>query len=302
MRFLYFFLFLNFVFFTSCVSNKKHLEEITQLQTSHEALLKKEIDERDVQINYSENQIRQLQLQLAERKGENNALTAMQDKLQAKIDLLEDQIESNSNQSMSTSQSLNKKIQDKEKEIAQLNKEFQEINAILDRNQSILEQLSNDLSFEMQNYDQSFYEIARGTEEIILNISSDELFKTKSTTRLKSDGITILEKVGQVLVKYPSMHITVSGHTDNSPPPSRSYVDNWNYSALRAATIVRILTDELDLNPSQVLAAAKGEFSPRASNVDPEGKKKNRRIEFRIAPRTEELSRAIRKKLEARLK
>jgi len=75
-------------------------------------------------------------------------------------------------------------------------------------------------------------------------------------------------------------------------------VDNWNVGAQQAATVVRILTEEYDLSPSQVTLGAQGEFKPRASNETASGKDENRRVEFIIAPRSEDLVRAIRSVIE----
>jgi len=110
-------------------------------------------------------------------------------------------------------------------------------------------------------------------------------------------GFTVLDRISQVIQKYPNMNVSVVGHTDNTPPKRKSNVDNWNVSAQQAATVVRLLTEEYDLNPSQILLGAKGEYAPRASNGSEEGQKENRRIEFNIAPRSEELVNAVKKVL-----
>ena len=106
----------------------------------------------------------------------------------------------------------------------------------------------------------------------------------------------MLAIISQVLSGYPGMFVTVVGHTDNKQPSS-SYKDNWNYSSLEAAAVVRMLTDEFDLARNQVLAAGKGEFAPRASNETPEGRKLNRRIELTIEAREDNLIRELRKKV-----
>jgi len=93
---------------------------------------------------------------------------------------------------------------------------------------------------------------------------------------------------------YPTMNLSVVGHTDNAPPARKSSVDNWNVSAQQAATIVRILTEEYDVSPSQVVLGAQGEYKPRSSNETDSGKSENRRVEFIMAPRSEDLVRAIR--------
>ena len=60
----------------SCVGKKKHNEIIEALKTTHV----QQVDSVQSQLDTARTTIRSMELDLAERKGENNALTAMQDK------------------------------------------------------------------------------------------------------------------------------------------------------------------------------------------------------------------------------
>ena len=80
---LFFLLLFSFLLLlSSCVSKKKHLE-ILAAYDSQLGLLTERLDS-------SAYVIRQLELEVAERKGENNALLVTQDKMQDRIIALDD--------------------------------------------------------------------------------------------------------------------------------------------------------------------------------------------------------------------
>jgi chemotaxis protein MotB len=105
--------------------------------------------------------------------------------------------------------------------------------------------------------------------------------------------MSILEKISDVLSRHAELDIVVEGHTDNVPIKSKEFKDNWDLSVIRATTVARILTRDYGLNPSQVTAAGKGEFQPKASNETAEGRALNRRTEIILAPRLDQVLRLI---------
>ncbi len=286
-----------FLFFTACISNKKHTEALNAVNSKHEAELQRTSSEYGAKLHSAEQSIDRMRLELAERKGMISAMTAMQDKWQQRIKDLENEIENVGANSRSNQNDLSQTIRQKEKEIGRLKTKLKGISGILDRHITMMETLSSDLRYAFQVYPDDAYDIASGNELVRVQLPSNSLFKAKSTTRMLDEGYELLRKLSEVLLRHPNMSVVVIGHIDNSKVDKR-YKDSWNYSALQAATIVRVLTEDLDLNPSQVLLGAKGEFAPRASNETTEGKLQNRRIEFEIAPRVEELTKAIRRGLE----
>lgn len=283
------------LFCLSCLSKKKHLEALNLQKNKSDATLQEAIDLRESKLSVANKNINELELQLAERKGENNILVSLRKELEAQISGLEGDIENMSSKSSSTQQNLSATVRQKDKEIAELKNLIQEVDAVLERHVSVLEQVANDLNFQVQYINQEKYELSTGQDQVNLHLQIDLIFKPKSVTKLQDTALPLFEKISSVLEKYPSMTVMVTGHTNNSPPRRKADVDNWNVSAQRAASVVRLLTEEFDLNPSQVVLAAKGEYAPIGSNATEAGKNKNARIELAISPRSEALVRAIRK-------
>ncbi len=81
-----------------------------------------------------------------------------------------------------------------------------------------------------------------------------------------------------------NVKILIEGHTDNTPLiPGSKYKNNWELSAARAQTVMRILKDELDL-PSRLFAIkGYGEYKPLAKNNTIQNRLKNRRVEVIIS-------------------
>ncbi len=281
-----------------CISNKKHLLALEMQAKKEAALLEQETSLRDSKIRRAEESITDLNLQLAEAKGENNVLLMLRGELQDRITQLEGTIENVSSQSSSTQQNLNQNLQQKDLEIQQLKGLIAEVNTTLDRHTQLMGTLAGELRQEIGAVLQTQYFIETGLEEVRLILLDDLIFKPKSVTKVNDLALTVLEKLSSVISRYPTMNLTVVGHTDNAPPARKSSVDNWNVGAQQAATVVRILTEEYDFSPSQVTLGARGEFKPRASNETDSGKNENRRVEFIMAPRSEDLVRAIRSVIE----
>ncbi|MFQ5448267.1 MAG: flagellar motor protein MotB, partial [Saprospiraceae bacterium] len=141
-------------------------------------------------------------------------------------------------------------------------------------------------------YDEKDLSLKIKNGKLYAGLSERLLFKPGSL-KLSKDAMSVLESIAVVLNNHPELDIIVKGHTDNVPVKSRDFKDNWDLSVLRATTVVRILTKEYDLNPSQVTAAGKGEFEPKASNETKEGKAQNRRTEIIIQPRSNKVLKMI---------
>ena len=283
---------------SGCISNKKHLLALETQAKKEAALLEEAISLRDSKIRRAEESITNLNLQLAEAQGENNILLMLRGELQDRITQLEGTIENVSSRSSSTQQNLNQNLQQKDAEIRQLKGLITQVNNTLDRHTQLVGTLAGELRQEISAILQTQYFIETGMEEVRLVLLDDLIFKPKSVTKVNDLALTVLEKVSKVLSRYPTINLIVTGHTDNTPPARKSNLDNWNVGAQQAATVVRILTEEYDFGASQITLGSQGEFKPRASNETESGKSENRRIEFIMAPRSEDLVRAIRSVIE----
>lgn len=99
------------------------------------------------------------------------------------------------------------------------------------------------------------------------------------------EGFDIVEKIAKILAPYDNP-VQVEGFTDNLPIRTALYPTNWELSAARAASIVRMLA--LDgVAPERLAAVGYGEFQPVASNETAEGRAKNRRVVLIVSHSTE---------------
>lgn len=111
-----------------------------------------------------------------------------------------------------------------------------------------------------------------------LILSESLLFDSGSAT-LKEKAKNILSSTVPV-IKRAKNHITIEGHTDNVPIRNARYPSNWELSVARAMSVLIYLIEEHKVDPSRLSASGYGEWRPIASNVTPEGRAKNRRVEI----------------------
>ncbi len=89
----------------------------------------------------------------------------------------------------------------------------------------------------------------------------------------------IIEKLGQLAVEI-EVPVVISGHTDSIPIVTKIFPSNWELSSARASRVAReIIT--MGFAPESVHIEGFAEFRPIESNVTPEGRAANRRVEFR---------------------
>ena len=156
-------------------------------------------------------------------------------------------------------------------------------------------------------------------EHGILRLPEGILFDS-GKAELKEEGIKLLQKLGPILYEVLTRPefagsvetIFIEGHTDNVPIHTASFPSNWELSTQRAINTWRALlkiTPELarlkNRNKEPLFSCSGyADTRPVASNDTPEGRKENRRIDFRfsmVSPRLEEkpLIKKVKEKLKA---
>lgn len=122
-----------------------------------------------------------------------------------------------------------------------------------------------------------------------IGVSGSVLFALNSA-ELQPDGRELLKSLAPLLAAYLAASdelLMVSGFTDDRPvrETNRRFADNWELSAQRALTVTRALIEE-GIPSSSIFAAAFGAEQPVASNDDPEGRARNRRVEIAPVPKS----------------
>ena len=78
-----------------------------------------------------------------------------------------------------------------------------------------------------------------------------------------------------------SHEIQVEGFTDNVPIKSPQFPSNWELSAMRAGSVVRLFMDN-GIEESRLTAIGQGAKLPVGSNDTAEGRASNRRVNITI--------------------
>ena len=114
--------------------------------------------------------------------------------------------------------------------------------------------------------------------EILVSVPQDILFATDSAT-VSAGSYSNLRTLAGSLVRYPDTRVEVVGHTDSTG--TADY--NQGLSERRAQSVAAVLRSE-GVRADRVVAFGRGETQPVATNLTPEGRAANRRVEVIIRP------------------
>ena len=113
---------------------------------------------------------------------------------------------------------------------------------------------------------------------ILVNLPDGVTFDVASST-LKPEFRATLDKVAQSLIQYPNSLVDVYGHTDSTG--SDAY--NQTLSESRARTVMNYLISR-GVPAARLRSQGFGETMPVASNDTADGRARNRRVEIKIVP------------------
>ncbi|HEY8085204.1 MAG TPA: flagellar motor protein MotD [Methylophilaceae bacterium] len=119
-------------------------------------------------------------------------------------------------------------------------------------------------------------ETARG---ISIEINASVLFDTAKAD-LHSESISALSAVAQVLAK-DNHQIQVEGHTDNQPISSFVFPSNWELSAARSGSVIRLF-EKNGVDGGRMVAIGYADKRPVAPNDTPESRARNRRVTIMV--------------------
>jgi len=118
---------------------------------------------------------------------------------------------------------------------------------------------------------------------VMISVADNLLFKTGSHY-VNPKAYDLLQKLADVANSEPSMDVMVEGHTDSRTINTGCLEDNWDLSVKRATSIVRLLQDKYELEPSRLIASGRSSYIPLAENDSKENRSRNRRTNIIILP------------------
>lgn len=114
---------------------------------------------------------------------------------------------------------------------------------------------------------------------ITVEINESILF-SRGNAQLDPTAERAIGAVGAVLAGT-AFPIVIEGHTDNLPISTPQYPSNWELSAVRATTVLRVLM-AAGVAPTRLTAIGYGDQRPVADNASPAGRARNRRVAIQI--------------------
>jgi chemotaxis protein MotB len=139
-----------------------------------------------------------------------------------------------------------------------------------------LQQVADQVAKAMDNLVKANLVTVRRTDFWIeVEIKTDILFPSASA-QLETGAVGVIEKLGEALAPFPNP-IRVEGHTDNRPIKTVAFISNWELSAARAGSVVRVLASQ-GVDPARLAVIGYGENRPTHPNDTVEGRNANRRV------------------------
>jgi chemotaxis protein MotB len=122
---------------------------------------------------------------------------------------------------------------------------------------------------------------------VLINISDKMLFST-GKTKISPKVNAVLEKIALIIKSRPELEVMVEGYTDNVAIKTACMDDNWDLSAKRATSVVRMMQQNYNINPNKLIATEREEYNTLANNSTADGRSENRRTRIIFMPKLDQ--------------
>ena len=109
---------------------------------------------------------------------------------------------------------------------------------------------------------------------------NDSILFSPGQAVLQPPLVTAMNAVASVLAPT-DFPISIEGHTDDVPIKNAQFPSNWELSAVRATTVLRLFVDA-GVGPQRLTAIGYADTHPVEPNVLAEGRARNRRVTIQI--------------------
>lgn len=261
----------------SCVSKKKYVALEQNLTDTKGALQKTTLEKEKLEANFAkiEQRVNEYNTKINSLRETNTSLTSdLQDVNNEKLVLVDDNLVV-----------LSKNVRDK-MNLTLSKMSAQELEGATTLKDSINLAISYNLKKKMisngfENDDDINVKIDKTV--VMISVADNLLFKTASY-RVNKKAYPLLQKLADVANSEPSMDVMIEGHTDSRSINTPILKDNWDLSVKRATSIVRLLQNKFNIDPSRLIASGRSSYVPLVENDSKENRARNRRTNIIILP------------------
>jgi chemotaxis protein MotB len=273
-----------------------------QLETAHVALTEREgqVAEQGSQLKQSREQIAAHKVQLAaatkhveslsQRRdaltSDLNAVLAKQSSAQNQIDDLTTQLTQATGQRQSVAEQYQQAREQLALQQARSESATETINE-LEARMAQEKAATDNLQLRLQSLSHEKENLVSRLEDgtTVIKLPESIMFNSGSA-RIGKAGRHTLTLLAEALKSFPDHLISIQGHSDSrsiAPALQSLYPTNWELSASRAASAVRVLR-EAGIDPSRMQAVGFADTRPLVEEIDADSRRKNRRIEVLLYP------------------
>jgi len=145
--------------------------------------------------------------------------------------------------------------------------------------EEIDKELKKDYHSDVQDIE-DLIQVETGEKSVTIRMMGESTFDS-GKAYVRPEIVTMIKKIASVLKKTEG-DIIIAGHTDNVPIKRGPYKSNLSLSMARAASVAEILLHLSHVKPERISTMGFGEYRPKESNDNPEGRKRNRRVEITL--------------------
>lgn len=305
------------IFASSCVTQAKYNEVVES-----EARLYEQAQECDKELNKANAKIQDLETKLSKLSKEKDQIEAdtirLSRELQRVVEDCNKMQEQNSNlldklkgaKSKEEIQKMLEEIQnlqseliqredalfkaeralkEKQEELEERNAKITELTKLLEERDNHLNSLKDKVVKALAPFEAEGLKVSSKGGKVYVSMDEKLLFQSGRWV-VDTKGAKAIRELSNVLATTKDVDIVVEGHTDNVPfSGNGNIIDNWDLSVKRATSIVRILLENKNIDPTNVSASGRSEYCPIDTADTKEARKANRRIEIILTPNLDEL-------------
>lgn len=196
-------------------------------------------------------------------------LEGVRDKLQAKEDALN---------------TLEVALTAKGAELEDREAKLRDLKDMIAQKDAAMQELRNSVAKALLGFEGKGITVEKRNGRVYVTMESQLLFATGST-EIDQKGKQAVIDLARAIQGNDDLNIMVEGHTDTDEFNRNTYPrNNWDLSVLRATSVIKLMTENSEIDPKILTAAGRSQYQPVSTD-----KSKNRRIEVVLSPKLDEL-------------
>jgi len=178
-------------------------------------------------------------------------------------------------------------------ELKKREERVKELEDVLKQKDEAVTALKKKVSDALMGFEGKGLTVTMKNGKVYVSLEESLLFATGKWA-VQPKGVEVLKKLAKVLETNTDINVLVEGHTDDVLMKGLGDVkDNWDLSAVRATSVVKIITQNSSTDPKRLTAAGRAEYFPLDEAKTKEARAKNRRTEIILTPKLDELLKVL---------